>query len=363
MVAGTFARLNPAKFVRLEQTPKMGWMSNLGTDIQDKPSIQAPARGPQGWLSLGLRALIGLSILVFLFLYFDFAEIAKHLRALERGPVIGACLVLALQYVLASGRWWAILRRLETPIAGREALAMFGLGALANLVLVTSVAGLSVRAFLLVRLGVRASAAAASLVAERMAAMTGLIISVAIGSMFAFSLLAPHIARLETSWSMAVYGLGGLMVAGAGILAIWRYDWAKRFVQQVRVIFGSYATTVFLIVLSLLIVVAGFAAVAVLARGMDIVLNPIVLIAILPFVAFVSALPISIGGWGVREGSMVAGLGLMGVGAEEAVALSIAYGLAGLLMTLTLGAMASLLWMRGSKILARGKLASRHELS
>lgn len=337
-------------------------MSNLSTDIQDKSSFQTPARGAQGWLSIGLRALIGLSILVFLCLYFDFAEIAMHLRALERGSVISACLVLGLQYVLASGRWWTILRRLETPVAGKEALAMFGLGALANLVLVTSVAGLSVRAFLLVRLGVRASAAAASLVAERMAAMTGLILSVAIGSIFAFSLLAPHFARLETSWSTAAFVLGGLIVVSAGIVAIWRYDWAKRFVQQVRIIFGSFATTAFLIVLSLIIVVAGFAAIAVLARGMDIVLNPIMLVAILPFVAFVSALPISIGGWGVREGSMVAGLGLMGVGAEEAVALSIAYGLAGLLMTLVLGAMASLLWVRGSRILARRKLASHGEL-
>lgn len=335
-------------------------MSNLSTGISDKSSL--PPRGAQAWLSTVLRASIGLSILVFICFYFDFAEIVENLRTLERGSVIGACFVLGLQYVLASGRWLTILRRLETPVAAKEALAMFGLGSLANLVLVTSVAGLSVRAFLMVRLGVRASAAAASLVAERMAAMTGLIMSVAIGLIFAFSLLAPHISRLGASWTTAVFVLGGFVVFGACVIAVRRYEWARQFVGQIRTIFDSKRTTAFLIILSLLIVFAGFAAVAVLARGMDLVLNPIVLVAILPFVAFVSALPISIGGWGVREGSMVAGLGLMGVGAEEAVALSIAYGLAGLLMTLTLGALASLLWVRGSRILARGKLASNGEL-
>lgn len=336
-------------------------MSNLSTDIPDESSPLVSSRGQLTWLKFAVRALIGLSILGFLFLYFDFTEIVANLRGLDSGPVFGACLVLALQYVLASMRWLTILRRLETPVATREALATFGMGALANLVLVTSVAGLSVRAFLLLRLGVRASAAAASLVAERMAAMTGLVLSVAIGSVFAFSLLAPHLATLEASWTMAALVLGGAIVLGAGIMVVRRYDWARRFVAQVRNIFGSFGTTVLLIALSLCIVAAGFAAVAVLARGMDITLNPIVLIAILPFVAFVSALPISIGGWGVREGSMVAGLGLMGVGAEEAVALSIAYGVAGLLMTLVLGLLSSLLWIKGSRALTRRKFGTHGE--
>lgn len=338
-------------------------MSNLSAEIPDSsPPLEHESGNRSPW-KLALRGLIGLSLLIFLCLYFDFAKIVEHLRGLDRGPVLGACAVLGLQYILASGRWWTILRRLETPVAAKQALATFGLGSLANLVLVTSVAGLSVRAFLLVRLGVRASAAAASLLAERMAAMTGLILSVAIGSIFAFSLLSPYLAKFETSWSMVMLGVAGLLGLVAGVLVFRRYDWARRFAGQVRNIFGSASTTAFLIALSLCIVVAGFAAVAVLAKGMDISLNPIVLVAILPFVAFVSALPISIGGWGVREGSMVAGLGLMGVQAEEAVALSIAYGLAGLLMTLTLGSLASMLWIKGSRVLAREKLAAHGELS
>ena len=338
-------------------------MSNLSADIPGTPPPLEQESGNRSLVKMALRGAIGLSLLVFLCLYFDFAKIVEHLKGLDRGPVIGACAVLGLQYILASGRWWTILRRLETPVATKQAIATFGLGSLANLVLVTSVAGLSVRAFLLVRLGVRTSAAAASLLAERMAAMTGLILSVAIGSVFAFSLLSPYLAKIETSWSMVMLVMAGLLGLVAGILVFRRYDWARRFAGQVRTIFGSLPTTAILIGLSLCIVVAGFAAVAVLAEGMDISLNPIVLVAILPFVAFVSALPISIGGWGVREGSMVAGLGLMGVQAEEAVALSIAYGLAGLLMTLTLGALASLLWPKGSRVIAREKLATQSGLS
>ena len=47
---------------------------------------------------------------------------------------------------------------------------------------------------------------------------------------------------------------------------------------------------------------------------------------IIPPVLIVSVLPISVAGWGVREGAMVVGLGLLGVSSEEAFALSILFG-------------------------------------
>ena len=50
---------------------------------------------------------------------------------------------------------------------------------------------------------------------------------------------------------------------------------------------------------------------------------------ILPPVMLISALPISIAGWGVREGAMIVGLGLAGVPGEQALALSIQFALAG----------------------------------
>ena len=50
-----------------------------------------------------------------------------------------------------------------------------------------------------------------------------------------------------------------------------------------------------------------------------------------PPVLLVITIPVSIAGWGVREGAMVAALGLIGVPVEGAVVLSIMYGLLGLL--------------------------------
>jgi len=55
---------------------------------------------------------------------------------------------------------------------------------------------------------------------------------------------------------------------------------------------------------------------------------------LVPPVILVTTLPISIAGWGVREGAMVTAFGLVGVPAEGALVLSLMFGLWGIVMGL-----------------------------
>jgi hypothetical protein len=59
---------------------------------------------------------------------------------------------------------------------------------------------------------------------------------------------------------------------------------------------------------------------------------------LMPPVMLLVALPVSAGGWGVREGAMVAALALVGVGREPALLLSIELGLLWTLVALPGGA-------------------------
>jgi hypothetical protein len=52
---------------------------------------------------------------------------------------------------------------------------------------------------------------------------------------------------------------------------------------------------------------------------------------IAPAAMLIAAIPISIGGWGLREGALVAGFALVGADAENILAASICYGLSGLI--------------------------------
>ena len=58
------------------------------------------------------------------------------------------------------------------------------------------------------------------------------------------------------------------------------------------------------------------------------------MIIVIPITNLLAALPISIAGWGFREGLFIAGLGYLGISSDSALALSILYGLLMLIVSL-----------------------------
>ena len=65
----------------------------------------------------------------------------------------------------------------------------------------------------------------------------------------------------------------------------------------------------------------------VLSLGMGVEVGLLEMMVLVPPVVLMSMLPISLAGWGVREGAMVAALGLVGVAPADALALSVVFGL------------------------------------
>ena len=59
---------------------------------------------------------------------------------------------------------------------------------------------------------------------------------------------------------------------------------------------------------------------------------------VLPTIALVSSMPISFGGWGVREGAFIYGLGLLHVDMETAFSISVQVGMVSFIATIIGGA-------------------------
>jgi len=85
---------------------------------------------------------------------------------------------------------------------------------------------------------------------------------------------------------------------------------------------------------ALLSAICGNLAAYCIARSLGIEIGMIPMIAVMSIVPIVSALPISLAGWGVREFSVVALLGILGIEREAALLLSVEFGLIGMLMSL-----------------------------
>ena len=130
------------------------------------------------------------------------------------------------------------------------------------------------------------------------------------------------------------------MAAGGGLALLMVLDRLPEWLMRWRVVRGlSYLATdtrrLFLAPLhaakALGWAVIGHAnlavAILVLARGLDINVTWLDCLVLMPLVLLVTTVPVSIGGWGVREGAMMFAFGLIGVSEHSAFALSFLFGI------------------------------------
>ncbi len=315
-----------------------------GSPLQLTRLALAPPRSARSFVTRGrLQVCVGLSLLILLFIWFDFSGIIANMARIDAGFAAVAIACFAAQFALAALRWMYILSRQNLDIGWRSGLSVYGAGTLANLFLVTSIAGISVRAVLLLRSGSALAGALAVLTAERIAAMAGLAICGAAGLPLAFPYFEDHLTAAPPT-HIAGYAVAiSIAVAAAGALLVIRYAVIRDFAARLWSAFSSGGAVLVLAVSSAGVVLLGFGGMAMLAGGMGLDINPLFFLSVMPVVAFVSALPISVGGWGVREGMMVAGLSIFTIPPESAIALSVSYGLAGLLVSATLGGLSALM--------------------
>ena len=78
--------------------------------------------------------------------------------------------------------------------------------------------------------------------------------------------------------------------------------------------------------LSILIHLISVITIGLIAISLNLIIPWSFLLIIVPIISLLVFIPISISGWGFREGIMVLGLGYYGVPGVEALTLSLAYG-------------------------------------
>ena len=112
-------------------------------------------------------------------------------------------------------------------------------------------------------------------------------------------------------------------------------DVSGRVLKRIATPKGAAAFFGYSIAINLLNIVIFFA----IANSLNIALGLFNCLVLLPPVFFMSMLPISISGWGVREGTAILALGLVGIPASQALAISVTFGLGLMLISLPGGAL------------------------
>jgi glycosyltransferase 2 family protein len=294
--------------------------------------------------------MLGLSLaLTTLTLYFvlrglDRRVLSQLLTAQHGDLLAAAAILILLQIVLGGLRWGTVLSAMcKTPPALRSVQAVFYASTFFNYLPVGTVGGDIARVWLARRFSLSVGQIVLSVLLDRVLVVGALIILAAV--------TLPTIAHpLATKASFASAAI--LLAAAAGFLLLqpiarmagrWRDVWLVspilRTAEELRHITRRVGALA--LVYALLSAGCGALAAYCISLSLGIEVGLTAMIAVMSFVAFATALPISLAGWGVREVSLVALLGLLGIDREAALVLSVEFGLICTLMSLPGG----LIWL------------------
>ncbi|HML07415.1 MAG TPA: lysylphosphatidylglycerol synthase transmembrane domain-containing protein [Xanthobacteraceae bacterium] len=298
-----------------------------------------------------VKAAITVSLIAVIVTKIDFSILLRPLS--DTGTLFLALGVLLLManVVLVAVRWWLLLRRLNVEtmplgyvVAGTYASVFVGQATPGP------IGSDAVRGWLCYSRGVKLPVIVMSLVTDRLLALLGVVMIAGSAWIWQFDAADRSLGRqlvilgafIATVTAVAL----GLLPAFASSLARRWPQWHKvhEFLAMFRFVALSRAVAVGM-ALSCGVHLLTINAVILFARGFDMDLASSAYLVV-PIAILASYVPISIGGWGVREASLSYGLVLFGTAPEDAALIGLMLGVGLLLASLPGGVVALLLRWR-----------------
>jgi glycosyltransferase 2 family protein len=287
---------------------------------------------------LFIQSLVSLTLLAWIFWREDFrTRTWQVLTSAHPVWLAAGFLVAGVDNLLSVVRWGIFLRVLGIRLSAWEVLRLSFVGLFFNTFLVGAVGGDAVKVVWLVAKGHRKTAALLSVIMDRMSGFGALIVC-----SLTFVLL--HFGWLMRSALVAGL-INGVFIYLGSVMALMAFSFlisvknpASRLPQrfpgrEVIIEFTeayfqfvtSWRETLLASLLSVMILLARFLTFYLSARAFGLRVPVGEFFAFMPAVDIISALPISLGGFGVREQLFAAVLGeLWGVPAAQAVSISLA---------------------------------------
>lgn len=302
-------------------------------------------------LLLLLKAAISILLLYMSLRAVNLSVLGERLSRIEPGWVAAALALLAAQVAILALRWRTIAARCGASLPFNAALRISFIATFFNQVLPSTVGGDAARVWMLARRGGGWAAAAYSVLLDRGIGVFVLALLV-IGSLpWTLTLLHDPIARtvLLLIGGGAISGAAVFMSIGLlrlGLLDRWlvtrhlvevsRAAW--RLCRSVPALIGVTAAS---FTIHLLTIAAAWC----LVQSIEASASFAYLLFLIPPVLLITTVPLSIAGWGVREGSMVVAFGYAGLAPSDGLIVSVLIGLA----SFAVGAIGGIVWIAGGK--------------
>jgi len=286
-----------------------------------------------------LKTLVSLGLIALLINQVDFKEIVNILKNADITMIIYAMILLTIQVFIATTRWQFVLKCQKIILGFKNTLQILWSGIFFNQAMPSSVGGDVIRGYYLKKKSITLGRATLGVLMDRLFGMMGLVLLVVASLPLLFKLINDPTARS----GMLFIALG----ISLALLLILFTDKLPGNFSHLKVFKGFYSLSqegrhcisknyngLIIIIISILIHLISVVAVMTIAIGLEINVEWGGFLLMVPLASLIMVIPISIAGWGVREGVMVVGFGYLGVAPEAALALSILYGLLMLVVAL-----------------------------
>lgn len=281
---------------------------------------------------LVLRTVVTIGLLALVLHLANAAQLLETLRQADPVILAAAAAVAVVQFLSLVWRWQLVTRLLSGIVVEFSQLALgLGRSMLLAVPLPSTVGGDVVRVMLLApRMGL--AIATRSVVCDRVLGLAALVVLVAALLPF-FAYRVEGGITFATTAALCAVGLVGLamLVAAPSLLA--KVPLVGRYAATVSLDFRAVLMGGRTAALCVALALAGYLLLVpltyVLAAAFNAPLLFVDCLLIVPPALLASSMPISLGGWGVREGAMAAGFALVGGNVGGAVAASVVIGLLG----------------------------------
>ena len=275
----------------------------------------------------------------------DLTALGERLSLISPMTVVIALALLAGQNVIAAQRWVVVMRLFGDALPYRTSLRFFFEGLFFNQALPSTVGGDGVRMYRAVKAGLPVGAGVNGVLLDRIAGLFALLAIVAVTQPWLYARVDDIPARVAFAIVIAA-GITGvaILVSCRRLPAGWAKWSAVRGLvglsDGVASLFRQTGIAVPVFGISMIGHLMMVSAIYILARELQLGVSFIDCLVLVPGVMLLSAVPISIAGWGVREAVMVAAMGLLGVATDASTSLSLIYGF----IMVVVGLVGGVLW-------------------
>lgn len=254
----------------------------------------------------------------------DPVAIWQRISGVSVPAIVAAVALHALIIGLLAWRWRIVVSALGIRVSSVRALVLTFTSTALNLLLPTSVGGDLGRIWMARRDGVDAACGAAAALFDRVVGLLMLIVMIVGGLAFSVELSGDGWGAVVAA--MTVTAIAGLL-ALAQMPRLLRHPSVERFSTSLRLVLTRPALLISTAAISLACHLLTALIVWIVAQGMGVEIRTLTVILFVPVVILASMIPVSVGGWGVRELAAIAFLERAGVAAESAAALAIILGI------------------------------------